>query len=695
MTSATALNKLMASLTWSNINLTPKCTKNAAYDLVLASQELLEELMNESGVVFAPSLLDAVQSAMHPALSDFKSLSVLPGKWWAVYLLVLEKPGSRPKIYIGSGTNRYGGVSERLRMYDSESVLPMYVKRALDNGYAITHRGFLCWAPLPKEGKIYLYRLLFLALESMFSLVFWAMVSRTKDYGLPHLCPWDIESLDYDGCCTHTALMEGIVGAEDGLTLEQIAAKETECRKWRVDQITRLAKNCKRRAIEDRTFACNICSILCNAQWQLDRHLATKKHMKRASGVTKPSNVVAWEHKNVVAKRFPCYICSRFFGSQQKLTTHLASQRHQDEAAASSDSKQVPANEAIDEILVIWWSSTALIGLYIAIKGLAILRWQRGYRDYSNVTFKRFDYEVGMSILGWAFHYFPFYLMARQLFLHHYLPALYFAILALCQMFDFVSYRFSVFGLKQYPAIGQAAAVGFLAVAITVFTVYAPLAYGNAWTKDACNTAKLFGSWDWDCNNFLTSYEAYNSQTTPVASISAPSSAPPPPVAPQIPRQQEQPKEAKPEEVVSEQAAVSPPPQDVPKDLPVLSKEERIEYRDENGRVLNDDEVQALAGKVSFKTRYETRTRIIDGQGNEIYEGLVDAHGAAEEQGVAPPHPDVEGRNPETQQLDQAAEASEAPPTVEVVEDQQKEKSVEQHKNEAKPASEAQAATQE
>lgn len=155
--------------------------------------------------------------------------------------------------------------------------------------------------------------------------------------------------------------------------------------------------------------------------------------------------------------------------------------------------------------LVIWWSSTALIGLYIAVKGLAVLRWQRGFKDYNNVTFKRFDYEVGMSILGWAFHYFPFYLMARQLFLHHYLPALYFAIMALCQIFDFVSYRFTIFGFNQYPAIGRAAAAGFLAVAITVFTIYAPLAYGNAWTRDSCNSVKLFNSWDWDCNNFLTS----------------------------------------------------------------------------------------------------------------------------------------------------------------------------------------------
>jgi dolichyl-phosphate-mannose-protein mannosyltransferase len=182
--------------------------------------------------------------------------------------------------------------------------------------------------------------------------------------------------------------------------------------------------------------------------------------------------------------------------------------------------------------------------------------------------------------------------------------------------------------------------------------------------------------------------------STNVPSISAvPSSAAPPPVI-AAPVVNEQPKN---DAEVSEAAVVSPPPEGIPKELPVLSKEERIEYRDENGRVLNDEEVAELAGKVSFKTRYETRTRIVDAQGNEIYEGLVDAHGA-EEAGVAPPHPDVEGQNPETQE-GARAEASDLPPAVEVAEDQAKEQSVEQslenEKNEPKPASEAQAATQE
>ncbi|KAF2641716.1 PMT-domain-containing protein [Massarina eburnea CBS 473.64] len=337
----------------------------------------------------------------------------------------------------------------------------------------------------------------------------------------------------------------------------------------------------------------------------------------------------------------------------------------------------------------IWWSTTAIIGLYLAIKGLAVLRWQRGFRDYANVTFKRFDYEIGMSLLGWAFHYFPFYLMARQLFLHHYLPALYFAIIALCQMYDFIAYRFSGLGLKQYPAIGQAAAIGFIAVAITVFTIYAPLAYGNAWTRDQCNSVKLFNTWDWDCNNFLNSYDDYTSIVPTTSVVEVPSS----PVADVPAPVVEQPEKVKADEMVSEKPAVSAPPAADPNELPVVSQEERIEFRDENGRILDDEEVAALGGKVSFKTRYETRTRIVDGQGHELHESLVDAH-EVDGQGVAPPHPDVEGINPETKDIPEA-EASDSPPTVEVNEDKLKEKSVEKEAKKPKPASEAKAATKE
>lgn len=153
---------------------------------------------------------------------------------------------------------------------------------------------------------------------------------------------------------------------------------------------------------------------------------------------------------------------------------------------------------------VVWWSSTLAIVVFLAFKGLAIIRWQRGFKDYDNTVFKRFDYEIGTSVLGWAFHYFPFYLMQRQLFLHHYFPALYFAVIALCQTYDYVTARIPGIGLRERPFIGRVGAVCFLALSIIVFGLYAPLAYGNPWTKSACAQVKLFNTWDWDCNNFHT-----------------------------------------------------------------------------------------------------------------------------------------------------------------------------------------------
>jgi dolichyl-phosphate-mannose-protein mannosyltransferase len=152
----------------------------------------------------------------------------------------------------------------------------------------------------------------------------------------------------------------------------------------------------------------------------------------------------------------------------------------------------------------IWWPSTMAIALYLVFKGLSVLRWQRGYKDYENVNFKRFDYEIGTTVLGWAFHYFPFYLMARQLFLHHYFPALYFAIMALCQIYDFGANRIAAFGLKDRPEISRALIVLFMAFCIATFTMYAPLTYGNPWTQESCKQVKLFDTWDFDCNTFYT-----------------------------------------------------------------------------------------------------------------------------------------------------------------------------------------------
>lgn len=153
----------------------------------------------------------------------------------------------------------------------------------------------------------------------------------------------------------------------------------------------------------------------------------------------------------------------------------------------------------------VWWSATAAVGLYVVFKALAVLRWQRSCGDYADATFKRFDYEIGTSVLAWGLHFFPFYLMQRQLFLHHYFPALYFGIMVFCQIYDFLTARNGLLRLPERTVVNAVGAVSVLAASAVVFSLFAPLAYGNTWTKDECRRVKLFETWDWDCNAFLDS----------------------------------------------------------------------------------------------------------------------------------------------------------------------------------------------
>ena len=134
------------------------------------------------------------------------------------------------------------------------------------------------------------------------------------------------------------------------------------------------------------------------------------------------------------------------------------------------------------------------------------------------------------------------------------------------------------------------------------------------------------------------------------------------------------------------EAAISAPPVPLPAGQSIVSREEKVEYRDQDGNLLDPEQVKALEGKVSFKTRYETRTRLVDAQGNEIPQ----PDGA----GVAPPHPDVEGVDSSTIGKPEP-ESQDAPVAQkEVRADESKEESnAKSDKSAAKPASEGNEAT--
>lgn len=154
----------------------------------------------------------------------------------------------------------------------------------------------------------------------------------------------------------------------------------------------------------------------------------------------------------------------------------------------------------------VWWLSTASVIAYILVRGFLILRAKRGYRDFENselcptscvqpslteypAKLVKYDSMCGFLFTGYFMHYFPFFLMSRQLFLHHYFPALYFAILMSCAVFDFATST-----LK--PKIRLQIAAVLAIMAIWNFSKYSPLVYGNPWTRKQCTSAQWVKTWD-------------------------------------------------------------------------------------------------------------------------------------------------------------------------------------------------------
>lgn len=92
--------------------------------------------------------------------------------------------------------------------------------------------------------------------------------------------------------------------------------------------------------------------------------------------------------------------------------------------------------------------------------------------------------------------------MSRQLFIHHYLPSLYFSILLLALLFDLVTSALR-------PRFRLAAATAAVLMALLVYLEFSPLTYAGPWTLQRCERARWLKSWDFNCREFPTSLADY------------------------------------------------------------------------------------------------------------------------------------------------------------------------------------------
>lgn len=137
---------------------------------------------------------------------------------------------------------------------------------------------------------------------------------------------------------------------------------------------------------------------------------------------------------------------------------------------------------------IVYWGSTASLGVFGLMLLWYLLRWQRGYPDLKPQDLDQIHYSGVYPVIGWFLHYLPFILMGRVTYVHHYYPALWFAILACGFCIDWTTAKFGkqlqwgVYGLLYAAVIG-------------LFVLFRDICFGMVGNNQKWKHLKWFSTW--------------------------------------------------------------------------------------------------------------------------------------------------------------------------------------------------------
>ncbi|CAG8440221.1 3055_t:CDS:10 [Diversispora eburnea] len=159
-----------------------------------------------------------------------------------------------------------------------------------------------------------------------------------------------------------------------------------------------------------------------------------------------------------------------------------------------------------------WWISIGSIAVLVGVVAADLISRRRGVQPIPDPVRNRLYNSAGFFSMAWLFHYVPFFLMGRSLFLHHYLPGLICSYLVAAAVFQFmfissINYPVSV-GLpyKSTSKIVLKAKVDYIAkicctvllsIAGIMFIYFAPMTYGTPGLEpDDISHRQWLETWD-------------------------------------------------------------------------------------------------------------------------------------------------------------------------------------------------------
>ncbi len=137
---------------------------------------------------------------------------------------------------------------------------------------------------------------------------------------------------------------------------------------------------------------------------------------------------------------------------------------------------------------LVYWGSTASLGVLAIMVVWYLIRWQRGYTELKQSDIDQIHYAGLYPVLGWFLHYIPFVAMARVTYVHHYYPALYFAILAFGFVVDWML-------RNQIKGIQVVAYAILYSVTIGLYILFIPISWGMTGPNRQYSYLKWFDTW--------------------------------------------------------------------------------------------------------------------------------------------------------------------------------------------------------
>ena len=137
------------------------------------------------------------------------------------------------------------------------------------------------------------------------------------------------------------------------------------------------------------------------------------------------------------------------------------------------------------------WASTVAVLLFMALVIVLAVRWQRQYEDLQDESDSNLFIIGGIyPMFGWGLNYTPFIIMGRVTYLHHYLPALYFALLVLSYFIEVGTsritnqkVRLSIFAILMISVIG-------------CFALFSPISFGMEGPDSEYKYLNWVSSWN-------------------------------------------------------------------------------------------------------------------------------------------------------------------------------------------------------